>query len=612
MKLRLKTFLITGVMLMLIILGIYGIVYTVMYQNFTALEQKNVMNLVYDANARLDDEAVQLGRTLGDWAAWDDTYRFIDDKNDAYVKSNLEDASLAAANIDIVGFYGNDGQTALVKMMRVGNAPAGPVPDELSILAPASPLLMHGNGSVQGIVMLGGRLAAVASRPILTSKGEGPARGTILMARYVSKEDVAALAGARSITTRMWQLGGAAPADYQSAADSMSASGNSTLMSPVNETMVAGYFIAKDIYGEPVAIFRVESPRGDYADFRKNALYMLAMLLVAAVVFEQLNFMLLDRVVLSRIKRLGEQAELIGKTDGKVESIAPDGGGDMITELAADINRMLARLRSAQSELLRSHVSYSRRLHREVKRKTRQLAGANARLRSMERTKNQFLFNIGHELKSPLAVIEMNLAVAGSGGMTKEQRDESSRMIGRNMKKLKQEIDGIIQLSHFEYGKDVQKEELEFVTLVREVVGDYYDFASVKGARIHLEGLGQRLMVMGNRRLLHYALGNLISNAVKYCDGKDINIKITRKGKAAEFSIANIGRGIKPENRRKLFRKFFKEDQNAPGTGVGLFMAREIARGHSGDIRYEPNRPRGAVFHFSIPAMNGGVLDEKK
>jgi signal transduction histidine kinase len=99
---------------------------------------------------------------------------------------------------------------------------------------------------------------------------------------------------------------------------------------------------------------------------------------------------------------------------------------------------------------------------------------------------------------------------------------------------------------------------------------------------------------------------------VKYCDEKDINVKIEKKGRMVEFSIANLGEGIKPENRRKLFRKFFKGDKNGPGTGVGLFITREIARGHSGDVWYEPNKPRGAIFHFSIPAMKEGDLDEKK
>ena len=196
--------------------------------------------------------------------------------------------------------------------------------------------------------------------------------------------------------------------------------------------------------------------------------------------------------------------------------------------------------------------------------------------------------------------------------MTKEQRAESRRMIGRNMKRLKQEIDEILQLSRFEYGEDVQKEELEFVSLVREVVGDYYDFASAKGIRISLDGFGQRLMVRGDRRLLQYALGNLFSNAVKHCDEKEIMVKIAKKGRMADFSIANPGERIKPENRRKIFRKFFKEDPMAPGTGVGLFMTREIARGHSGDVWFEPNRPRGEIFHFSMPATRIGGLDEKK
>jgi len=610
MELRNKTLMITGIMSAVIMLGVYGILYTIMYQNFTTLEQKNVMGIIQDADARLADDAIQLGRILGDWASWDDTYVFIEDKNDAYVKSNLEDASLAAAHINIIGFYGTDGKTVLVKMVKIGDAPANAVPAELENIA--QECLKYGNGSAQGIMILGGRLATVATRPILTSKGEGPTMGTVLMARYVSREEIAALAGTRGITTTMWQLGGVAPIDYQSAADSMFTSGNSTTILPISDTETAGYFIAKDMHGKPVAIFRATIPRDSYAEFKKNALYMFAMIFTAVVVFGGLNFVLLDRFLLSRIRRLGEQAEQIGKTDGNMENVVPDNSRDEITQLADDINRMLARLRAAQHELLRSQISYNSRLHKEVKQKTHQLVGVNARLRSMESKKNQFLFNMGHELKSPLTVIEMNLAIARNGGLTKEQREESKRMINRNMKRLKQKIEEIIQLSRFEYGKAVQKSEMDFVALVREVVGDYYDFASVKGISIHLEGFGQRVMVMGDHRLLQYALGNLFSNAVKYCDEKDIDVKIERKGKEVVFSIANQGAEIKHENRRKLFRKFFKEDQNAPGTGVGLFMTREIVREHSGKVWYEPNKPRGAIFYFSIPAMNGGRLNEKK
>ena len=608
MNLRLKTLIITGAMSAVIMLVIYGILYDNLYQNFTALEQKNVMNLVHDANAHIVDDAVQLDVALGDWALWDDTYRFIDDKNNAYVKSNLEDASLAAAQIHMMAFYDEEGRTVLVKMVKTGDAPVANVPAELSTLSQDSLLLKNGNGSARGIMALGGRLAIVASRPILTSKAEGPRRGTILMARYISKENIATLAGARGTATGMWLLGETMPEDCQSAADSIFASGDAMLIRPINDTSVAGYFIAKDVHDRPVAIFKVERQRDEYAEFGKNALYMLAIIFVAAEVFEALIFVLLDMIVLSRLKRLGEQADHVGKPNGSVENIVPDRDGDEITHLAVDMNRMLARLRSTQGELLRSQISYSRRLHADVKRKTRQLSSANEKLHSMEKTKNQFLVNIGHELKSPLAVIEMNLEAAKNTGIAKKRREESRKMIARNMERLKQKIDEIIQLSRFEYGKDVQKGEMDFADLVKEVVRKYQDFADVNGAKIHLEMDGQRMAVMGDRRLLQYALGNLLSNAVKYCDDKKISVKVARKGGLVVFSIANRGRGVKPENRKKLFRKFFKEDQTSIGTGVGLYMTREIAKGHSGNVWYEPNKPSGAIFHFSIPAMDkGGV-----
>jgi len=247
-----------------------------------------------------------------------------------------------------------------------------------------------------------------------------------------------------------------------------------------------------------------------------------------------------------------------------------------------------------------------------VRQKTRLLAAVNARLRRMEKTKNQFLFNIGHELKSPLAVIEMNLATIMGGKATAKQVKESGRMINRNLLRLKQKIEEIIQLSRFEHGRQVQKDDLDFSELVREVAETYLDFASVKKAKLHVEGADRRRLVVGDRHLLQYALGNLFSNAVKYCDRRDIYVKVAQDGKNVVFSIANSGVGIKPENRHKLFDRFFKEDQNSPGTGVGLFITREIARSHSGNVWYEPGKPRGAVFYFSIPVAERRDMYGKK
>ncbi|MFA6214534.1 MAG: CHASE4 domain-containing protein [Candidatus Micrarchaeia archaeon] len=631
MELRRKTLLIMGTMLALILIGVYWSVYEIMRQNYAALEQENVQSLVRDARLHLADEGMDLGRTLGDWASWDDTYAFMGNRTKEYVESNLEDASLAASHIDIIGFYDEDGRTVLVKMVAPGSAHAKPVPAELATLPYSSPLLIHEYGSTTGIMVLGNQLAAVASRPILTSKAEGPARGTMVMARYIGNNGISALAGSRA-STSMWRIGWPMPEDFESAAKSMPApTRNSTLVRPLNDYSVAGYFFAADVYGRNAAIFRVEAPRTEFAEFRKNAFYLIAVLIIMTFIFGTLTFVLLDRFLLLRIRRLGDQAGQVGRPGAEITDLALDGGNDEITRLAADINRMLERLRLAQQELMQSQVAYGESLKTEVKQKKRQLArsdqrrvemekeknrqleSANAKLVKMEREKNKFLINMGHELKSPLAVVELNISSVMSNNMDKGQRDESMRMINRNIRKLKDKIEEIIQLSRFEYGQDMQKAPLDFVDLAKGVVIDYVDFAKARGVKITREGFGQVLMVNGDQRLLRYSLSNLVSNAVKHSGtgkpgAKDTEILVTidKTKKEVTFSVADFGEGVAKQDQGKLFQKFFKADQNAPGTGVGLFITREVARGHGGNAWFEPNKPRGAVFRFSMPLAKGG------
>jgi signal transduction histidine kinase len=436
------------------------------------------------------------------------------------------------------------------------------------------------------------------------------------MGRYISKTTIAGLGGANNpnINTTFWRLDEPMEEDVQSAASSLIASGNGSMIKDLDNRVHAHYSVVNDVYDEPMAILRVERLRTGYAQFEQGMQYMLIAFVVMALVFEALNFVLLDWFVLSRLKKLENQAEEIGKSDKRAgRVIIEDGGsGDEISHLAADINRMLSRLAKTQEELLHDQMNYGRRLHYEVKQKTHLLERANARLRHVEKMRNQFLFNIGHELKSPLAVIEMNKAAIISRTQDKSQHKESEAIIDRNMLRLKQKIEEIIQLSRFEQSRIVQKKEIDFCALVRETAEIYRDFARVKKAKIRLAGASRCAMVMGDRRLLLYALSNLFSNAVRYCDARGVYAKVERGGGNIVFSIANYGPSIKPKNRHKLFRRFFKEDLNAPGTGVGLFITREIVRGHGGSIWHKANRPRGAIFIFSIPANKEGELHETK
>lgn len=591
----------------------YTVIYAEQKANVLSYERQYLERYLIDAGHHLENEGMQIGSSIGDWAKWDDTYYFMRTLSADYVKSNLEDISLAAAHIDAIGFYNESGKPVLVKAVSL-NGSARPVPKELLALHENSTFIANGEGpgEVHGFIFIEGKPAVIAIHPILTSKGEGPSRGTMMMMRYLTEENIAEIGGAGSLAVQLWAIGSDVPAPMKAREKELIASGKGMAGMPLDENTLSGLFIVNDVRGLPAAVFQLELRRDSYRTFSDGLFYTLLAFVGMALVFEALMFVLLDMFVLSRLRVLGWQASEVGKPHSGNENITPDRGDDEISELSSNIRRMLSRLRTVRRELLGSQISYSRRLNREVKMKTGMLTRANKKLKDMEKSKNLFLFNIGHELKSPLAVIEMNLEARKAKGMGRKDVAESEKMVHRNIVKLRERIEDIIQLSRFDYSRTVEKSEFDFAALAGEVAYTYHDFAKTRNVELRLDWSGKKLPVMGDRRLVQYAISNLFSNAVKHCGGKDVRARLSRTDGSAVLCVENKGENIAPEDRKKLFRRFFKADQNGPGTGVGLFMTRKIAEEHAGRAWYEPCEPDGSRFCFSLPLKKTGGVENGK
>ncbi|MFA5105387.1 MAG: PAS domain S-box protein [Candidatus Micrarchaeia archaeon] len=246
-------------------------------------------------------------------------------------------------------------------------------------------------------------------------------------------------------------------------------------------------------------------------------------------------------------------------------------------------------------------TEFNNRLKREVSEKTRELIEKNRMLEEHENSKNEFLINIGHELKTPLAVVELNLEAMKNTAMEPEARRESETMIGRNILRLKDKIEEIIQLSRLEKGGMPQKEKIDLVPILDNVVKTYTDFASSKGLELKYYGPGKRLEMEADARLIVYAINNLLSNAVKFSSEGTIYFKVSIKERHIEIRVADTGKGVSPADRKNLFTKYYKADPSGPGTGVGLYITQQIVQKHGGHITFEPNRPKGSVFIIRLP-----------
>jgi PAS domain S-box-containing protein len=356
MTLRKRTLIIVGLTAASLILILYVTLRTIVLSSFAELEEQHARQNVERALGALSDNLAALDTIVFDWAAWDDTYVFIEDANEDYIQSNLVDETFTGFKLNLMLFVNPSGQTIFGKGFDLYNEEEASVPESLAEhLADDALLLRHPDteSSVVGIVSLPEGPMLVVSRPILTSEEKGPIRGALVMGRYLDSAESEHLAEITRLSLTLHRFDDSQmPLDFQTARSSLSEEAP-ILVHPLSAESVAGYALLKDIYGEPSLILRVDMPRDIYAQGQASMLYLLFSLSVVGLVFGVVASLLMDRMVLSRLARLSSDVNSIGASADLSTRVLMT-GDDELSSLADTINEMLAALEQAQSGLQES------------------------------------------------------------------------------------------------------------------------------------------------------------------------------------------------------------------------------------------------------------------
>ena len=265
-KLRKKAPVIIGVTFVVMIVFLYITWRIVLLGSFTKLEEQNTRQNVERALSALSNELSTLDATGWDWAAWDDTYAFIEDANKDYIESNLVDETLTTLRLNLMLFINSSGETVFGKGFDLDEEEEIPVPQSLQEhLSPDNFLLRHPDteSSVTGILPLPEGPMLIALWPILTSEDEGPIRGTLIMGRYLDEAEIKRLAKITHLSLTVRWLDSKIPFDFQAAVSSVSEE-KPIFVRPLSEESIAGYALLKDIYGKPILILRADMPRDIY------------------------------------------------------------------------------------------------------------------------------------------------------------------------------------------------------------------------------------------------------------------------------------------------------------------------------------------------------------
>ncbi|HEY7409100.1 MAG TPA: HAMP domain-containing sensor histidine kinase [Vicinamibacteria bacterium] len=231
----------------------------------------------------------------------------------------------------------------------------------------------------------------------------------------------------------------------------------------------------------------------------------------------------------------------------------------------------------------------------------------------LSRIKSDFVANVSHELKTPLALIRLFAETLEMGRVpSPEKAGEYHRIINKESQRLTQLINNILDFSRIEAGrKEYRFAPVDVAEVVREVLEAYRFQIEKQGFTLEAKVPADLPLVEADKEALEQALLNLVHNAVKYSPHeKYLGLEVRREGDHLLVAVADRGIGVAKGEQKKIFDKFYRSADSlvhdTKGSGLGLTLVRHIMEAHGGRVELESTPGKGSTFTLVLPISQGG------
>jgi signal transduction histidine kinase len=250
------------------------------------------------------------------------------------------------------------------------------------------------------------------------------------------------------------------------------------------------------------------------------------------------------------------------------------------------------------------------RVNTELAATNRELNEANAKLRELSEMKEEFLALTTHDLRSPLTVISGVISFFTSGRLgelTPEQKNMVA-MMERNAQSLIELVNDLLDASKLESGTmRLELASIDLRGLFNELRETMEPLAREKSLKMEQDLPADLPPVEADRAKLRRILVNLVSNAIKFTSrGGHVTMRAAREDGRVRISVSDTGVGIAPEDVKRLFDKYEQARSRATrgekGTGLGLYITKQLVELHDGEIKVDSEVGKGSTFSFTIPA----------
>ncbi|MCI5943368.1 MAG: HAMP domain-containing histidine kinase [Eubacterium sp.] len=226
-----------------------------------------------------------------------------------------------------------------------------------------------------------------------------------------------------------------------------------------------------------------------------------------------------------------------------------------------------------------------------------------------ERTKDELITNVAHDLRTPLTSILGYLDLLTQGDfLTDDQRQKYLSIVSNKARQLETLVKDLFDYTRYDKDKvKIKKEILDLNLFMPQIVDEFYPSFVDNQLECRTDFYDGALNIEGNGELLARAIGNLMSNAIKYgAEGKLVEVKTGRMDKMAFVAVINYGKIIPEEDLDKIFDKFYRVESSRSlktgGTGLGLAIAKNIVTLHDGKI-WATSDESGTRFQIELPEV---------
>ena len=231
-------------------------------------------------------------------------------------------------------------------------------------------------------------------------------------------------------------------------------------------------------------------------------------------------------------------------------------------------------------------------------------------LARLERFRREFIADVSHEIKTPLTgilgAVDMLDGLEAKEEAEGERRKVLLSLVRKESKRLNGLVQSILDLARLEReGESLNRTETDVGELVREVVETFQPQAKAAGVSLVFATPSRPLCAQVDSQSLAQAVANLIANALRHSGSADVAVSLEETSKSVRIAVEDHGVGIPPEHAAMVFERFHRVDPartaETGGAGLGLAIARRIARLHGGDVTLTAATPRGCRFELSFP-----------